>query len=216
MVLTGNGELGKDLSHKMSYNHLFKYILIGDTGVGKSCLLLRFLENRFNPIHDLTIGVEFGTRTITVNKKQVKLQIWDTAGQESFRSITRSYYRGASGALLVYDVNRQETFNHLASWLRDLEEYSPQNLVIALVGNKTDGPNRQVTYEQGEKFAQQHNLIFIETSAKTAQNVEKAFMDVAATILSDLNDQNQPSQPGGDTGDPTPAPAPAPSGGGCC
>ncbi|KAJ4458442.1 putative Ras-related protein Rab-2B [Paratrimastix pyriformis] len=201
------------------FNNLFKYILIGDTGVGKSCLLLRFLENRFNPIHDLTIGVEFGTRTINIGRKTVKLQIWDTAGQESFRSITRSYYRGASGALLVYDVNRHETFNHLTSWLRDLEEYSPSNLVIALVGNKTDGPNRQVSYEEGEAFAKQHNLIFIETSAKTAENVEKAFTEVAATILNDLEDQQQQQQqPTPDQVNPTLPPSnPTPgNGGGCC
>merc|ERR1711887_520527 len=91
----------------MSYAYLFKYIIIGDTGVGKSCLLLQFTDKRFQPVHDLTIGVEFGARMITIDNKQIKLQIWDTAGQESFRSITRSYYRGAAGALLVYDITRR-------------------------------------------------------------------------------------------------------------
>ena len=90
----------------MAYAYLFKYIIIGDTGVGKSCLLLQFTDKRFQPVHDLTIGVEFGARMITIDGKQIKLQIWDTAGQESFRSITRSYYRGAAGALLVYDITR--------------------------------------------------------------------------------------------------------------
>jgi hypothetical protein len=92
----------------MSYAYLFKYIIIGDTGVGKSCLLLQFTDKRFQPVHDLTIGVEFGARMISIDGKQIKLQIWDTAGQESFRSITRSYYRGAAGALLVYDITRRE------------------------------------------------------------------------------------------------------------
>merc|ERR1712214_167019 len=103
----------------MSYSYLFKYIIIGDTGVGKSCLLLQFTDKRFQPVHDLTIGVEFGARMINIEGKQIKLQIWDTAGQESFRSITRSYYRGAAGALLVYDITRRDTFNHLTTWLED-------------------------------------------------------------------------------------------------
>ncbi|XP_044841116.1 ras-related protein Rab-2B isoform X3 [Mauremys mutica] len=120
----------------MSYAYLFKYIIIGDTGVGKSCLLLQFTDKRFQPVHDLTIGVEFGARMINIDSKQIKLQIWDTAGQESFRSITRSYYRGAAGALLVYDITRRETFNHLTSWLEDARQHSSSNMVIMLIGNK--------------------------------------------------------------------------------
>ena len=111
-------------------------IIIGDTGVGKSCLLLQFTDKRFQPVHDLTIGVEFGARMITIDGKQIKLQIWDTAGQESFRSITRSYYRGAAGALLVYDITRRETFNHLTTWLDDARQHSSSNMVIMLIGNK--------------------------------------------------------------------------------
>mmetsp|Transcript_39676 Transcript_39676/g.35416 ORF Transcript_39676/g.35416 Transcript_39676/m.35416 type:complete len:106 (+) Transcript_39676:85-402(+) len=101
----------------MSYSYLFKYIIIGDTGVGKSCLLLQFIDKRFRQKHEVTIGVEFGARMINVDGKNIKLQIWDTAGQESFRSITRSYYRAAAGALLVYDITRRETFTHLTRWL---------------------------------------------------------------------------------------------------
>ena len=122
----------------MSYSYLFKYIIIGDTGVGKSCLLLQFTDKRFQPVHDLTIGVEFGARMITIDGKQIKLQIWDTAGQESFRSITRSYYRGAAGALLVYDITRRETFNHLTTWLDDARQHSSSHMVIMLIGNKSD------------------------------------------------------------------------------
>ena len=99
----------------MSYSYLFKYIIIGDTGVGKSCLLLQFTDKRFRHDHDLTIGVEFGSRMLRLEDKEIKLQIWDTAGQESFRSITRSYYRGAAGALLVYDITRRDTFSHLSN-----------------------------------------------------------------------------------------------------
>uniref|UniRef100_A0A0E0DF61 Uncharacterized protein n=1 Tax=Oryza meridionalis TaxID=40149 RepID=A0A0E0DF61_9ORYZ len=173
----------------MSYAYLFKYIIIGDTGVGKSCLLLQFTDKRFQPVHDLTIGVEFGARMITVDSRPVKLQIWDTAGQESFRSITRSYYRGAAGALLVYDITRRETFNHLASWLEDARQHANANMTIMLVGNKSDLSHRRaVSYEEGEQFAKEHGLIFMEASAKTAQNVEEAFVKTAGAIYKKIQD----------------------------
>ncbi|KAK6149598.1 hypothetical protein DH2020_017123 [Rehmannia glutinosa] len=187
----------------MSYAYLFKYIIIGDTGVGKSCLLLQFTDKRFQPVHDLTIGVEFGARMITIDNKPIKLQIWDTAGQESFRSITRSYYRGAAGALLVYDITRRETFNHLASWLEDARQHANPNMSIMLIGNKCDLAHRRaVSTEEGEQFAKEHGLIFMEASAKTAQNVEevmklyristyfneRAFIKTAATIYKKIQD----------------------------
>ncbi|ESQ55718.1 hypothetical protein EUTSA_v10025789mg [Eutrema salsugineum] len=176
-------------STSMSYAYLFKYIIIGDTGVGKSCLLLQFTDKRFQPVHDLTIGVEFGARMITIDNKPIKLQIWDTAGQESFRSITRSYYRGAAGALLVYDITRRETFNHLASWLEDARQHANANMTIMLIGNKCDLAHRRaVSTEEGEQFAREHGLIFMEASAKTAQNVEEAFIKTAATIYKKIQD----------------------------
>ncbi|WCJ21215.1 Ras-related protein Rab-2A [Euphorbia peplus] len=173
----------------MSYDYLFKYIIIGDTGVGKSCLLLQFTDKRFQPVHDLTIGVEFGARMVTIDSRPIKLQIWDTAGQETFRSITRSYYRGAAGALLVYDITRRETFNHLTNWLADAREVANPNMTIMLVGNKSDLANRRaVSREEGEQFAQENGLLFMEASARTAQNVEEAFIGTAGKILRNIQD----------------------------
>jgi len=167
----------------MSYSYLFKYIIIGDTGVGKSCLLLQFIDKRFRQKHEVTIGVEFGARMINVDGKNIKLQIWDTAGQESFRSITRSYYRAAAGAILVYDITRRETFNHLTRWLDEARQNGNPQMSFILVGNKCDMENeRAVSYEEGERFARENDLIFLETSAKTAYNVEEAFLKTAQLI----------------------------------
>jgi len=156
-------------------------------GVGKSCLLLQFTDKRFQPVHDLTIGVEFGARTVSVDGRDVKLQIWDTAGQESFRSITRSYYRGAAGALLVYDVTRRDTFEHVGRWLEEARDNAQGSMVVMLIGNKSDLEHRRaVQYDEGRAFADEHGLIFAETSAKTAENVEGAFVDTAEKIYENI------------------------------
>lgn len=168
----------------MAYAYMFKYIVVGDSAVGKSCLLLQFTEQRFQSVHDLTIGVEFGTRTVDVSGERVKLQIWDTAGQESFQSITRSYYRGACCALLVYDITRRQSFEHVAKWLEDAREYGSEKLTVLLVGNKSDKDSaRTVSFEEGEKFARENGLFFIETSAKTNSNVDEAFLLTAKAVF---------------------------------
>lgn len=228
----------------MSYAYLFKYIIIGDTGklksffennvnakgsyvillnyihcvgVGKSCMLLQFTDKRFQPVHDLTIGVEFGARLITIDDQQIKLQIWydvlycgtssiphymthyimyyfiftyrDTAGQESFRSITRSYYRDAAGALLVYDITRRESFNHLSRWLEEARQNGNPSMTVMLIGNKTDLEHRRaVSTKEGEIFAQENGLVFMETSAKTASNVENAFIKTAESIYEKIKE----------------------------
>eukprot|EP01130_Rhizamoeba_saxonica_P000342 TRINITY_DN1030_c0_g4_i1.p1 TRINITY_DN1030_c0_g4~~TRINITY_DN1030_c0_g4_i1.p1 ORF type:complete len:218 (+),score=45.85 TRINITY_DN1030_c0_g4_i1:89-655(+) len=169
----------------LPYKFLFKYIIVGDTAVGKSCLLVQFTDKRFESQHDLTIGVEFGSRTITVDSNQVKLQIWDTAGQEKFRSITRSYYRGAACAFLVYDITRRETFDNLNTWLEDCLKYKlpDSEIVIMVIGNKMDlEAERAVTRDEGESFANKHGLGFMETSAKTAEGVDEMFFRTAKEI----------------------------------
>jgi Ras-related protein Rab-2A len=168
----------------MDYAYLLKYIIVGDSGVGKSCLLLRFTDRRFRGDHDMTIGCEFGVRTVTVEQTPVKLQIWDTAGQEAFRSIVRSYYRGAAGALLVYDISRRATFEHVAGWLQTVrKEASSDAMVVMLVGNKADlAAQREVSYEEGAELARKNGLVFKETSAKTAVNVDAAFVHTARDI----------------------------------
>jgi len=170
----------------MSYAYLFKYIIIGDTGVGKTALLFQFTEGRFQPVHDLTIGVEFGAKTVSIDNKQIKLQIWDTAGQESFRSITRSYYREAAVALLVYDVTRRETFTHLKQWLEETRQNANSLIEIFLVGNKVDLKTRQVSTEEGKRFAEENKLHFLETSAKTSENVKQVFTEAAKTIYENI------------------------------
>jgi small GTP-binding protein len=134
-----------------------------------------------------TIGVEFGSRIISVGGKAIKLQIWDTAGQERFRSVTRSYYRGAAGALLVYDSTSRDSYNVVSNWLNDARTLASPNIVILLVGNKKDLEEaREVTFLEASNFASENELIFLETSAKTGENVEEAFLKCAKTILAKI------------------------------
>lgn len=166
-----------------NYDYLFKVVLIGDSGVGKSNLLSRFTRNEFNLESKSTIGVEFATRSINVDGKTVKAQIWDTAGQERYRAITSAYYRGAVGALLVYDIAKHATYVNVTRWLKELRDHADSNIVIMLVGNKSDLKHlRAVTTDEAKAFSTENGLSFIETSALDASNVEGAFQ----TILTDI------------------------------
>ncbi|KAJ3733958.1 ras family-domain-containing protein [Lentinula guzmanii] len=166
-----------------NYDYLFKVVLIGDSGVGKSNLLSRFTRNEFNLESKSTIGVEFATRSINVDGKTVKAQIWDTAGQERYRAITSAYYRGAVGALLVYDIAKHATYVNVTRWLKELRDHADSNIVIMLVGNKSDLKHlRAVPTEEAKSFSSENGLSFIETSALDASNVESAFQ----TILTDI------------------------------
>ncbi|ORE08298.1 ras-related protein rab-4B-like protein [Rhizopus microsporus var. microsporus] len=170
-----------------AYDFLLKLLLVGDSGTGKSCLLYHFLENQFKKDSVNTIGMEFGTRIIHIGDKSIKLQIWDTAGQERFRSLTKSYFRGAAGALVVYDVCNRDTFLGVRSWLRDVRTLANPELVIILVGNKNDkADEREVSYLEASRFAQEHEMMFLEASALSGDGVEDVFFKCARSILSKI------------------------------
>jgi Ras-related protein Rab-2A len=200
----GGGNPGLDQSPP-PYAYLFKFIIIGDEAVGKTCLLLQFTDKRYRTSHQVTVGVEFGSRTVEIGSRLIKLQCWDTAGQDRFRSIVRSYYRGAAGALLVYDITRRDSFEHVTQWLQEARSSADPELVITLVGNKNDrASERQVTYEEGHAFAVHNGLHFLETSAVTGHMVDEAFT-VTAQIVFRKNILNTESGMGNQNAIPGPA-----------
>lgn len=169
--------------HLSSLSPCPQVVLIGDSGVGKSNLLSRFTRNEFNLESKSTIGVEFATRSIQVDGKTIKAQIWDTAGQERYRAITSAYYRGAVGALLVYDIAKHLTYENVERWLKELRDHADSNIVIMLVGNKSDLRHlRAVPTDEARAFAEKNNLSFIETSALDSTNVEEAFKNILTEI----------------------------------
>ncbi|KAL7829173.1 hypothetical protein AOLI_G00300580 [Acnodon oligacanthus] len=171
--------MGTDLS----YNFVFKVVLIGESGVGKSNLLSRFTKNEFNHDSRTTIGVEFSTRSIQVDTLTIKAQIWDTAGLERYRAITSAYYRGAVGALLVYDITKHLTYESVERWLRELYDHADPHIVVMLVGNKSDlAAQRTVPTEEAKSYAENKGLLFTETSALESTNVESAFLEVLTAI----------------------------------
>lgn len=173
------------MAHRVDheYDYLFKIVLIGDSGVGKSNILSRFTRNEFCLESKSTIGVEFATRTLQVDGKTVKAQIWDTAGQERYRAITSAYYRGAVGALLVYDITKRPTFDNVQRWLRELRDHADSNIVIMMAGNKSDLNHvRAVPEDDAQVLAEKEGLSFLETSALEAVNIEKAFQTILTEI----------------------------------
>ena len=167
----------------VNFDYLLKYIIIGDAAVGKSNLLLRYTHGQFKPEYQLTIGVEFGAKNIQINNKIFRIQIWDTAGQENFRSITRAYYKNSVCALVVYDISSRDSFNNVSTWVEDCKNQSPKTIFMALVGNKSDlEDKRAVSYEEGKDFADKNEMMFFETSAKTGINVDEIFSQTANEI----------------------------------
>lgn len=174
----------------MSYDYLFKIIIIGDTDVGKTNILSRFINEYFDPNTKQTIGVEFSTKILTIDDKNIKVQLWDTAGQERYRAIISSYYRGASGVIIVYDVTNRTSFMNIKNWYEELEHRSNYYHIL-LIGNKADLiEERQVSIEEGQKFASKYGLDFFETSASNGQNIDNIFTHLVNKILTsgDLQD----------------------------
>ncbi|KAI9488269.1 GTP-binding protein ypt1 [Zychaea mexicana] len=199
------------------YDYLFKLLLIGDSGVGKSCLLLRFADDTYTESYISTIGVDFKIRTVELEGRTVKLQIWDTAGQERFRTITSSYYRGAHGIIVVYDVTDQDSFNNLQMWLKEIERYAAEGVSKLVVGNKNDLTDKKVVDTTAVKeFSESTSIPFLETSAKDSTNVEQAFLTMAKQIKDRMGSatiNNNPQQ----TVRVSPGASVQPAqGGGCC
>lgn len=177
-ILRYLGKMGDDILTTI------KLLIIGESGVGKSSLMLRFTDDDFDNDQAITIGVDFKTKIINLDGVNVKLAIWDTAGQERFRTLTPSYYRDAQGAILVYDVAKRNTFQKLESWLHELEIYGTKpNMAKMIVGNKIDQQERELSREDGFRFAKKHRTLFLETSAKTNEGVKEAFEEVVRKII---------------------------------
>uniref|UniRef100_A0A3Q4BJR4 small monomeric GTPase n=2 Tax=Euteleostomi TaxID=117571 RepID=A0A3Q4BJR4_MOLML len=169
---------------KKTYDLLFKLLLIGDSGVGKTCVLFRFSDDAFNTTFISTIGIDFKIKTVELQGKKIKLQIWDTAGQERFHTITTSYYRGAMGIMLVYDITNAKSFENISKWLRNIDEHANEDVERMLLGNKCDMEDKRVVPKaKGEQIAREHGIRFFETSAKANINIEKAFLTLAEDIL---------------------------------
>ncbi len=170
-----------------SETFLFKYIIIGDSFVGKSKILLRYTNNTYNENFVITIGAEFGAKTINIDGQEIRIQIWDTAGMENFKSITRSYYKNSICALIVYDISNKDSFKNVLNWIEDCKVFSPKNILLVLIGNKCDlEEKRQVSIEEGKKVAEENDMIFFETSAKDNINIDEVFLKSSQKILENI------------------------------
>ena len=174
-------------NQSLKYDYLFKYIIIGNQAVGKSNLLLRYINGEFKNEYQATIGVEFGAKNVNIKDKLYRIQIWDTAGQENYKSITRAYYKNSACALIVYDVSNKESFSDVSTWIEDCKNQCPKTIYMILVGNKSDlNEQREVSKEEGQELANQYGIDFFETSAKTGQNVEELFYNTAEYIATNI------------------------------
>lgn len=180
-----------------TFDMQIKLLMIGDSGVGKTCLLLRYANDSFSPTFITTIGIDFKIKTIELDGKVIKLQIWDTAGQERFRTITTSYFRGAQGILLVYDVTDRGSFENIRNWVSQIQQHADLNVNKVLIGNKCDVPESQivVSQEEGQQLADEFNIPFYQTSAKQNINVVNAFEAVALDVKKRLSADGGPAEP---------------------
>ena len=161
---------------KCDYSYSVKFIIVGDSSVGKSNILLRFSRDTFDQSHQATLGIEFANKHMIYNNTDYLIQIWDTAGQENFRSVTRAYYKASAVAMVVYDITKEESFQHIESWLRDCKELAPGTVILVLIGNKSDlEDQRVIAKERGEIFAKENNMVFLETSALNGNGIKEAF-----------------------------------------
>ena len=161
---------------KAEYSYSVKFIIVGDSSVGKSNILLRFSRNVFDPGHQATLGIEFANRHLQYNNIDYLVQVWDTAGQENFRSVTRAYYKASAVAMVVYDITSEESFQHIQQWIKDCKDLAPKTVLLVLIGNKTDlEEERVIQKERGEELANENNMLFFETSALNGNGVEEAF-----------------------------------------
>ena len=166
------------------YDFIFKVLLLGNSDVGKSSMLLRFVDSVWNDAFTPTIGVDFKVKTLEINNKRVKMQIWDTAGQERFRTVVSTYFKGAHGILLLYDVTNKDSFKNLENWLIEIEKNSNQKVLKILIGNKCDlTEDREITTEEGQTFANRNGMEFMETSAKMNTNVSEAFTTLGKLMI---------------------------------
>ena len=174
-----------------NYDHIFKVLLLGNSDVGKSSLLLRFVDSVWNDAFVPTIGVDFKVKTLDINNQKVKMQIWDTAGQERFRTVVSTYFRGAHGILLLYDVTNRDSFKNLESWLIEIEKNAKEKVLKILIGNKCDlTEDREISEEEGKAFALRNGMEFMETSAKMNTNVSEAF-ETLAKLMIEFNNTNK-------------------------
>ena len=168
---------------KSEFSYSVKFIIVGDSSVGKSNILLRFSRNVFDPGHQATLGIEFANKHLLYNSIDYLVQVWDTAGQENFRSVTRAYYKASAVAMVVYDISNEESFQHIQSWIKDCKDLAPKTVQLILIGNKSDlEDQRVISKERGEDLARENNMLFFETSALNGNGVEEAFQKSIETV----------------------------------